>query len=235
MLGDKARAGSSFGWIKPRSSYVLLVLVTVPVACLGYGSAFALLHLGRQEVQHYPFNVTHLMFLGAFAFWVVAYILFLRRSPSFTFWQTADHEVTHVIAAILSLRRIHSVSWSDAGRGAVMVDRRTFLIDQAPYVVTIPMVVALILIMMMSPGPAWWLALILGAVLGYHLFSVIRAGISDKADIRRGYYPFHLVWSAVALAICSGLVASAAGHGVDGMRTFLVDTWSPVLRLIQLL
>ena len=115
------------------------------------------------------------------------------------------------------------------------VDRRTFLIDQAPYVATLPMVIAFILIMVMGPRSAWWLALILGTVLGYHIFSVIRAGISDKADIREGYFLFHLVWSVVALVLWSGIAASAAWHGVSGTRIFLVESWSATLKLIQFL
>ena len=215
------------------SALAALGIFTVPILFLGYGLAFALIQLLNQEVRDYTLNGKHFFFFGGVVAWTVLYILVLKRNRSFIFWRTADHEFCHILAAVLTLRQVGSVTWNDTGRGCVTVDRRTFLVDQAPYIVRIPVIVALIIILWINPQAGWWLSLSAGIMLGYYFGSVIQESLNDKADIRKGYVIFHLCWSVAALYLWTGVAVSAAGKGGDGVRAFLGETWEATLSLVQ--
>ena len=108
--------------------------------------------------------------------------------------------------------------------------RRFFPVEQAPYVLTFPMVAAVIVMVLTGSGDAWWSAFLLGVLLGYHVFTVVSASWHDRkanvrADIRSGYWLVHVIWLGAGVAWWTLLAVLLATDGGQGASTLYSGYW----------
>ena len=209
-------------------SYTLLVTTTVLVGSLSYGLVSELATWLSDSLSS-----TLRMFFIALSSSLALYAVWLRRSSILSFWMAFDHELAHLLAAVVSLHKVRSFSVSDAGRGGVVTDRRTFMIEQAPYVATVPMIVLLVIVLASDPAPTWWLAIILGTSLAYHFTSVVQAFWYDRADMIGFRVVFHAAWTVAAMVLWAGIAIAAADKGGSGVDEFMIDSWDRTLSLVQ--
>lgn len=213
-------------------SFSVLIL-SIPIVWFGSGLILTIVEFWAGELDSIKFGDPQALFFSGVLAWTVFYWKFLRHSHSFAFWQTGDHELSHILGAVLALRHIHGITITDSGAGSVLTDRRSFLVDQAPYTVTIPILVISVILLISDLKPSWWLGLLLAEILAYHFFSTIRASWRDEADIRKGYAAFHWLWTAFGLMLWAGITISAVWNGSDGAREFLKTTLFNSIGLLQ--
>jgi len=210
-----------------------LIFMTFLVIGLGYGWAEYLRAFLSYDLYLWALTKNGVVFLGSLAIWTTVYLLLLRKSSSFAFWQAVDHEFSHVLGGISSRCRIENLTASASGWGSVTTDRRTFWCAQFPYMLTLPMLAFSLAVLASDVQQSWWLAALAGTLIGYHLFTVVSAWRNDKTDIVRGDRFFRWVWSSATSMLWAGISVGAAWQGSAGVKAFLSHSWANTLMLVQ--
>lgn len=176
-----------------------------------------------------------LYFLTGLILWASIYLFYFQKNPTFLLWRCFDHEIWHVVAAILTGSGVHSISVNRSGRGSVQTSRRLFVIEQTPYVISIPMACSAFAMTVAGIGPSWWSSLIIGGVLGYHVTATVTASRNDRqADIRPGYRMIHLVLMAAGTLWWTVLAYALALDGSIGVKMLIKEIWSNSIFLLAL-
>ena len=233
-----ATASTIRGLGRPRRSYAPAaiagtIVATFAAGWFGLGAFAALLALIRAEFAAGAFRIEHAAFLATFVLTLFAWVRWLRDSRRLILWQVWDHEMLHILAAMISLREVVRVEVDSHGYGKVEVNRRIFLLDQAPYLVTIPMSAIGITMISSHRDTTWWIAAIAGGILAYHMTTILPARWHDKADVQGHHLPFHYVWVAVAMLFWIGIAVAIAWHGGAGGQGFVLDAWDRTLELAR--
>ena len=192
------------------------LLLFLPVA--GVTLALSLDHLvpvwTESRAEWMPFGI-------GFASMAVGWGLLLRRWGLYRFLVSLDHELLHVLAAILTGGKVLNMSVTSLGEGTVVVDRPNRLISMAPYWISLPLLCALA-VAAVAPSELVQLgAGLLGAMFAYHLIRVGTTCLPGQPDFRQTTYPLGLVVVVLVNALLAGLVASVVTRQLEGGSAYL--------------
>lgn len=195
-----------------------VALLAVAVACSALGLSVGTLFPEWSSVRAcwLPFGI-------GFGAMTVAWGLVLRRWGLFRFLAALDHELLHVIAAILTGGKVLNMSVTSLGEGTVVVDRPNRVISVAPYWISLPLAAALVAASFAPAELFMPCAGVLGALSAYHLIRVATTCSPAQPDFRQTTYPVGLMAVVLANLVLAGLVASVATLQFDG-GAFYIET-----------
>ncbi|MDO8608859.1 MAG: hypothetical protein Q7R40_20190 [Phaeospirillum sp.] len=144
-------------------------------------------------------------------------ILFRRRLPQFGFWAAFEHEMTHILFALLTLHPVGSMQATD-GNGGWMTYRGNgnWLITISPYFFpTVPLLVGGIALLF---PPALKLAGLsaVGFAIAWHVFATIRETGAHQSDIQKVGISFAVAFLPGVSLLCGGFAIALAAKGASG-------------------
>ena len=152
------------------------------------------------------------LILGVAVFFVPRF--FQKRGPAQSFWGTFEHEMTHILFALLTLHPVKAVHASD-GDGGVMqhTGMGNWLIAVGPYFFpTFPLLVSLLALALPSS-----LKLVgvggCGFALAWHISASLAETHSGQSDLRRVGLPFAFMFLPGASVLCIGFVLAVVFCG----------------------
>jgi hypothetical protein len=145
--------------------------------------------------------------LGGSATYMIAHFI-IRKPERLYLWA---HEFSHLIAAKLFLRKVHSFHITSRDGGKVVLDRTNVLIDLAPYIFPLYCIVAALAAVLFRSASPWVpdVYMALGSFLfTMHLFFSTEGFIKGQPDVKRSGRIFSvavvllclLAWIPVLLA-----------------------------------
>lgn len=165
--------------------------------------------------------------------YLVVFLIFLRRRNNFLFFSTLDHELVHILCGVVTGARIHNLSVTSIGSGAVTLDRSSYLVSLAPYLISLPLVVLSLLFLIPEAGEHEWLKILSGVFLGYHLLKTITTAHPRQADFARTTFPVGLLWVLGGLMFTTGWMVSLVLDGWGGGLNFSIDLFGKFENIFQ--
>lgn len=198
--------------------FKLGLMITAPFLLWGFGAETLRIatdaSLSSVRVQRFA--------AGAIG-WAAVHLWLRRRMQ---FFETIEHEHTHLLFALLFFKRPKSIRADESTGGAVEVYGHNFMIALAPYF--FPTVSAALVLIGWFVHPRYQnhLVILLGASFAYHLISTWTETGPHQPDLRRE----GLLFSAVAIALLSvilyGAVLAYAVTGKRGFQRYWSAGWS---------
>lgn len=156
------------------------------------------------------------------AFGMAAYVclwFFVRRTDTFQLLLTLEHELAHLLAAMLTFSPVRAMlATSDAG-GHVITARTTWLVYAAPYVLPLPLLVPVALLLVASK-PAPWMWVLLGCVSALHIHSSYCETHRGQTDLKE----LGFACSTLLLPACHAITAVWLGGVMIGHQRHLIAT-----------
>lgn len=153
------------------------------------------------------------------------------------FYEVFIHELTHLVAGILFLKKPRRIMASDEG-GQVDLYGGNFIISLAPYCVPLLPLGLIALWPALNPAYHTWYCLLLGFLCGTYLVSVVRQFRLHQPDLQEAGRVFSILFCAVVNLI---LLAGLLGFAADGpagafaaLRDGLIQARVTVTRLAAL-
>lgn len=157
--------------------------------------------------------------LGLFA---ALWWLLLRRRGWGGFVETFEHELVHVVFALLTFHPVvgFKVTQRDGGEMRYRGEGN-WLITISPYFFpTLCVATGIVLAFVPARSLPWWNGL-LGAGFGFHLVSIFREAHREQPDLRRAGWLFTLLFLPAANLVSLGSVLAFARDGLGGLGGFL--------------
>jgi len=154
----------------------------IAVLLLPFMISYFLRFLYVLSLVYQYFDVLHAFVIGFFIFTLGYFLVFRRRM---SFWLTLEHELTHILFAILMLKPVSGLFVTKYAGGATWLEKKpNFLIRLAPYFFpTFPMV-----ILLLKPiiNVTYWVPyqFVLGFFSGYHWFSSLKESHPAQSDLQ---------------------------------------------------
>ncbi|WP_096701309.1 M50 family metallopeptidase [Magnetospirillum sp. 15-1] len=170
-----------------------------------------------------PFWLNHnrgIAFLAGAALFALP-VLLRRRIPSLGFWATFEHEMTHILFALLTLHPVRSIQATD-GNGGVMSysGSGNWLVTISPYFFpTVPLVAGIIAMLLPSSLRPFGIAAV-GFSLAWHLAATLRETHPGQTDLQKVGFPFALAFLPGITLLCLGFVLALAYRGAYGPEWF---------------
>ena len=202
-------------------SYIKLILKIVGKSLtflilpfLGYGFGLAL----WQIVPAFEFQNTEVVsFAIGFGLFTVFWLIFRRPLQVVC---TLEHEITHLLFALLFLKRPHAFVVTMKEGGHVKLSGGNFLITLAPYFFpTISYILLPIAFFIPKQSMPVYL-MILGASVAFHLVSTWRDLHWEQSDLHNAGILFSLVFLPVANLIFYGALLALAIGGPEKFLSF---------------
>jgi len=196
----------------------------------------AALHAAGHLSAHWLFSWgdwRHLVFGAAALAGLVVVLMIFRVWGSFRFLSVLEHELVHVLFAYLTAAGVRNISVSDLGSGFTNIERPNFLVKLAPYLVSTPLFVVLIIYLLGAADRNALLEILLGAAFSYYLLSLVRCVRPRQIDFQGVTFPVALLWICSWLIIISGVVAGLAEGGRAEAVRFLDAMWGEGVSLIR--
>lgn len=179
--------------------------------------------------RNHSYGLALLVGMGLFA----VPLLLRRQLPSFGFWATFEHEMTHIIFALLTLHPVRSIQATD-GNGGVMSHsgNGNWLILAAPYFFpTFPLLVSVIALAF--PPPLRLLGVCcVGFALAWHLAATFAETHPRQTDLHKVGFPFAVVFLPGISLMSIGFVLALAHRGSGGPSWFWVKLSSNFAKAI---
>ena len=204
---------SVFAWLKWPAAICSVLMLP--------GVVLATMRLVAEVLRHAP---SMLMFLGGAAVYTLIWMALLRRSR-FSFFMTLEHELTHILFAILTFHRVTNLRVTMT-RGGVMGfrGRGNWLITVAPYFVPLTSL-ALILVQWLTPQWTDPLTVMVGAGFAYHLTSKAHQTHPGQSDLQKVGILFSWMLLPAAVLYFSAVVVAFALNGAAQVATYSADVW----------
>jgi hypothetical protein len=159
--------------------------------------------------------------VGAAAY-LVAYWLVLRRRFMPSFFPVLEHELTHVLFALLTFHRVKGISVGWRGGGVTrIVGGANWLILIAPYFFPTLSVAAAGLCALAPSNLRVPASGIFGATLGYHAISTWRETHREQTDLKVCGFAFAAMILPAANLVALGSVIALVLDGGNGWLTFV--------------
>ena len=144
-----------------------------------------------------------------------------------SFISILEHELTHMVFAILTCHSPHDINVKrGVGGNFIYTGQGNWLISIAPYFFPTSAVLVILLGLfypfMGEPFPNYYW-LILGLMTGYHLISTLDEIHLQQTDFKSAGYLFSILFLPTANLIFYGLLLSFACYGFPGFRIFLSE------------
>lgn len=216
---------------------VPLSLATVCIVVAGWGIVLALVELMPDWLQRWDYWQHFTISFGASAALVLLIGRHTRRSTQdnmlkhyFIFPHTLNHELAHVLFAYLTLNPVWHMTISGPV-GNVQTAYRSFVVELAPYLITLPLLWAALLSAIIPQPYRPVLVVLLGSTYAYHLVSVFSSARPKQKDFDSTSYPIGLIWVCIWLLFVSGIVAGLAVGGWGESIDFLKIAWNKLFQL----
>jgi hypothetical protein len=142
------------------------------------------------------------------------------------FFRTLEHELTHILVALLFFQPPHSLRVNASGSGeAAYRGKGNFLISLAPYYFSPAAIVTALLIFIAAHSVKPILVGLVVTFLCRHLVNAIGEIISGQYDLAEHGYAFSLSAIAALLVLFDGTIASFALQGESGVGEFYAKSW----------
>lgn len=163
----------------PKIVYYILSPIFI---LLGLGYLGVFLRLTSNILTHLP--LFEMVFYGMVAY-LFLYFLFLRRIDS-RFWQTFDHEFTHIIFALIFFKKIANFTVSADNGGSVRhYGNSNFIIALAPYFVPTFALLLFVLRFIAHKNAIPYFNFSIGFLLMYDFVALIEEAHWDQPDLKR--------------------------------------------------
>lgn len=158
--------------------------------------------------------------------------LFLRRkAPDFGFWATFEHEMTHILFALMTFHPVRSMQATDGDGGIVSyTGNGNWLITISPYFFpTFPLLVGVIAL---AFPPSLKLLGVggVGFALAWHLVATFSETHAKQTDLHKVGFLFTVVFLPGISLFCLVVVMAIAHRGSSGPAWFLARFSSNVIK-----
>ncbi len=196
----------------------LAALVAVPAVC--------------QTMRHYYYiraqlNWHALMYFGiGIAFFAATRVIFLLKHGSA---ETLEHEMTHVLFALLTCHPVTNMEVKDGGGGSMsFLGKGNWLIAIAPYffpLAALTMMFFCIAITRILGFTPEWVLIALGAAFCYNVFSFVEQIHPRQTDFKAAGYLFSICFIPGANFVMFGAIFAFIERGFSGMIFFFELVW----------
>lgn len=197
--------------------FIILVLLAAAIPA-AVGSVRALPAMARLASHHWQ---TLAAFAGGFFVWWLLY-LFFRTRDNYRFLETLDHELVHILFALLTGGNVKSANISSLGSGSVEVERSNALVSIAPYFLSLPLLVLPILYTGYGPKSAYIANLIAGWIVSYHILKTFDSLHPKQSDFAATTIPIAYILTLASLLVWLVGSLSLAETGLPGAKRFLI-------------
>lgn len=159
--------------------------------------------------------------IGAVVFTVI-WLLFRRKLE---FFFTFEHELTHLITALLCFKRPSQFMVHESGNGMVQTYGGNFLISLTPYFVPTPALVLLALGLFVDRRHSSWFMMLFGAALAFHVISTAGETRHWQPDIQRWGVFFAAVIILAGNIVLVGVCVRFLTSGYPGVTAFFREGW----------
>jgi hypothetical protein len=167
-------------------------------------------------------------FVGGFLFWLV-FGRFLQ------FFQTFEHEMTHLLVGLVFLKKPKAFFASEDEGGMVNLYGSNFLVTLAPYFLPILSLLALPFFHVVKPAFHNHLYVTLGFLTGHHVLSTFQEFRFGQPDIRISGLPFSFFFCFLANLVILGCLFSFVQGGLPTCWSFLKGGYQIGVSTISLL
>ena len=147
--------------------------------------------------------------------------LWLLVGKRLEFFQTFEHELTHLLVGLCFFKRPHSFAATEDQGGYVKMYGDNFFITLAPYFVPTLSLFALILYPVIQPQYRLWFFGCLGLLSGYHLATTFQEFGFDQTDVQRCGKVFSVLFCLLGNLLFYGLIIGFVAGGPGGALAFL--------------
>jgi hypothetical protein len=139
--------------------------------------------------------------------------LIRRRLPVVGFWATFEHEMTHILFALLSFQTVRSLNATDSGGEVTHHGEGNWLIVAAPYFFpTVPLLAALLMLALPTSLRMAGFGAV-GFTLAWHLAVSLAETHRGQPDLQRLGFVHVLMFLPGASVLCLGFVLALAYKG----------------------
>lgn len=191
----------------------VLFYALAPPGVLAYGNALGALCWAKG-----PASPDLQAFSGGLAAGTALWLLIGKRLE---FFQTFEHELTHLLVGLCFFKRPHSFAATEDQGGYVKLYGDNFIITLAPYFVPTLSLFALILYPVIQPQYRLWFFSFLGVLSGYHLATTFQEFSLDQTDVQRCGKVFSVMFCLLGNLVFYGLIIGFVAGGLAGALGFL--------------
>jgi hypothetical protein len=143
----------------------------------------------------------------------------LGRGPSTVqFIETLDHELMHVLAGLMTGRKVRSINVSRDGTGTTTMEGSNLLVRMAPYFMSLPLAIALAIgLIFWNSTPSLLGKGVLAAIFAYHGARLSRSVGPHQTDFRSTGFVIGLLLTLAMLAIVGAVTLALVAGGREGV------------------
>lgn len=119
---------------------------------------------------------------GAMVYTILWVFVFSQREK---FWSVVEHELTHVLFALLFFKRVHSFTAHRTNGGSVEIEGDNFMIALSPYFFPLLSVMIVLIKPSVFSQYQWILNGLLGFTLMFHLVHLVREFHPSQPDLKK--------------------------------------------------
>lgn len=206
------------GWID-----LILQICRIPVGVVAFVATYPAVQTYRRfwdiRYQLNGMNVLY-FFIGFVGIFVVRLLSRRRRGAA----ETMEHEMTHVLFALLTFHPVKNVEVNDNGSGTtVFRGKATWLVALAPYffpLCTVAMAIFAYCYETVSQTKPEWIPICLGACFGYNVYAFAQEIHIHQTDFKVAGWIFTLCFLPVANLLNFGMLFAFAERGIPGIFFF---------------
>lgn len=188
----------------------LIISICCVIGTIGYSRAL---------INYLGFNINLMpegfavFALGCLLYTLLWIFVFSRRDK---FWSVLEHEMTHLLFAILFFKKVHSFNAIRGSGGSVEIEGDNFVIALAPYFFPLATIIILVIKPSFPLNVQWLFNGLLGFSLMFHIISLFKEFHPDQPDLRRSGMLFSstviLFFNLFFVGLC---IASLQGSWAD--------------------
>lgn len=172
-----------------------------------------------------------LFFLGGFTAYIFVHTLFYK----FHFMHVISHELTHAIWTKFFGGKVRDIFVSENG-GRVTINKSNFLINLAPYFFPLYTIAFLALSYVIKDAYLPFVALLIGASLGFHLLLTFHSIHATQSDLKESGYIFSVMFIVfMNLALLCWVFSVLDGTAFDLKVVFSEFTAQMVIMLDRII
>ncbi len=180
------------------------------IGTIGYGKA--LFHYLGFHVRMMPEGVV-VFALGCILYIILSLLVFSRRDR---FWSILEHELIHLIFAVIFFKKVHSFNAIRGTGGRVEIASNNLVIVMAPYIFPLATVILLLIKPSVPFYLQWAFNGLLGFTLMFHIIPLFSEINGDQPDLQSSGMLFAVILILFFNLFFIGLsIASLQGNWAD--------------------
>lgn len=158
------------------------------VAVLTIFAFFAAAQLPAQVLALLHLKSVWIPLVCGILFYAFAWRVWLRTSKTAAWSMVLEHELTHVLASLVTFNGVHRLQADSSGSGHIAVNNSgNWIILVAPYVLPTALLVPGLLIAAALPG--WFCHALFGFAFGFHVHSTCAETHLNQTDLKKIGWP----------------------------------------------